>query len=162
MSIATAIQNAQNKVAAAYSKCNDKGATMPATQDLSNLVTCIDSIQTGGGSSDPFLVETADVTMSSAATTTSTGGNIGAVLNMILPGWSSSGKRIFLKVTGNEAPGNAGVELLYLGDLSSTDVYHKRGSATSFTKVASGYTNYDFFYSVGSVFHYSIYDPSQI
>lgn len=128
--------------------------------DMTAYATAISSIS-GGGSSDPFLVETADVTMSSAATTTSTG-NIGAVLNMILPGWSSSGKRIFLKVTGNEASGNAGRELLYIGDLSSVDVYHKRGSATSFTKVTSGYTNYDFFYSAGSVFHYSIYDPSQI
>ena len=47
MSIATAITNAQNKVAAAYSKCNEKGATMPATQDLSHLANCINSIQTG-------------------------------------------------------------------------------------------------------------------
>lgn len=136
-----------------------KGVTVG--DDMTAYATAISSIS-GSGSSDPFLVETADVTMSSAATTIAAGGNIGAVLNMILPGWSSSGKRIFLKVTGNEASGNAGVELLYLGDLSPTDVYHKRGSATSFTKVTSGYTNFDFFYSAGSVFHYSIYDPSQI
>lgn len=49
MSIATAIQAAQGKVAAAYSKCNDKGATMPQTQDLANLANTIDSIQQGGG-----------------------------------------------------------------------------------------------------------------
>ena len=48
MSIATAIQGAQAKVAAAYSKCNDKGATMPVTQDLDHLDDCIDSIPTGG------------------------------------------------------------------------------------------------------------------
>ena len=47
MSIATALQNAQAKVAAAYSKCNDKGATMPVTQDLDHLDDCIDSIPTG-------------------------------------------------------------------------------------------------------------------
>lgn len=47
MSIATALANAQAKVAAAYSKCNDKGATMPATQDLAHLDDCIDSIPTG-------------------------------------------------------------------------------------------------------------------
>lgn len=52
MSIATAIQNAQAKVAAAYTKCNAKGATMPLTQDLSNLADCIDSISTGGGSTE--------------------------------------------------------------------------------------------------------------
>ena len=49
MSIATAIQNAQAKVAAAYTSCNAKGATMPATQDLAHLDDCIDSIPTGGG-----------------------------------------------------------------------------------------------------------------
>lgn len=49
MSIATAIVNAQNKVAAAYTACNNKGATIPATQDLANLDDCIDSIPTGGG-----------------------------------------------------------------------------------------------------------------
>jgi hypothetical protein len=50
MSIATAIQNAQAKVAAAYTSCNAKGATMPATQDLAHLDDCIDSIPTGGSS----------------------------------------------------------------------------------------------------------------
>lgn len=51
MSIATAITAAQAKVAAAYSKCNDKGATMPtaADQNLSHLANTIDSIPTGGG-----------------------------------------------------------------------------------------------------------------
>lgn len=51
MSIATAITNAQTKVSDAYTACNNKGATMPQTQDLSNLATCISSIQTGGGGS---------------------------------------------------------------------------------------------------------------
>lgn len=49
MSIATAIQNAQAKVAAAYTACDAKGATMPQTQDLSNLADCIGSISGGGG-----------------------------------------------------------------------------------------------------------------
>lgn len=48
MSIASAIQTKQQQVAAAYTACNGKGATMPATQDLTNLATCIGSIQTGG------------------------------------------------------------------------------------------------------------------
>lgn len=49
MSIATAIQNAQTKVAAAYTSCNNKGATMPAAanQNLSNLASTINSISTG-------------------------------------------------------------------------------------------------------------------
>lgn len=44
MTIATAITNAQNKVAAAYSSVNIMGGTMPATQNLSNLPTAIESI----------------------------------------------------------------------------------------------------------------------
>lgn len=63
MSIATALQNAQAKVAAAYSKCNDKGATMPATQDLAHLDDCIDSIPTGTA---PNL-QTLNVTPSTSA-----------------------------------------------------------------------------------------------
>ena len=47
MSIATAIQNAQQKVANAYTAVNAKGGTLPATQDLSNLPTAIESISTG-------------------------------------------------------------------------------------------------------------------
>lgn len=63
MSIATAIISAQAKVAAAYSKCNDKGATMPATQDLAHLDDCIDSIPTG---SAPNL-QTLNVTPTTSA-----------------------------------------------------------------------------------------------
>lgn len=44
MSIATAIINAQNKVAAAYSSVNTMGGTLPTTQNLSNLPTAIESI----------------------------------------------------------------------------------------------------------------------
>lgn len=44
MSIATAIQNAQQKVANAYTAVSNKGGTLPATQDLSNLPTAINSI----------------------------------------------------------------------------------------------------------------------
>ena len=56
MSIASAIQTKQQQVAAAYTACNGKGATMPATQDLTNLATCIGSIQTGGGGSSTWQV----------------------------------------------------------------------------------------------------------
>lgn len=49
MSIASALQSAQQKVAAAYTACNNKGATMPAagSQNLSNLPATINSISTG-------------------------------------------------------------------------------------------------------------------
>ena len=46
MSITTAIQSAQTKVAAVYTKCNEMHATMPAVadQDLAHLPDCIDTI----------------------------------------------------------------------------------------------------------------------
>lgn len=50
MSIATAIQNAQQKVANAYTAVSNKGGTLPSTQNLSNLPTAISSIPAGGGS----------------------------------------------------------------------------------------------------------------
>lgn len=56
MSIATAIQAAQNKIAAAYTKCNDKGATMPVNQNLANLADCIDSIP-GGSNFDDWVLD---------------------------------------------------------------------------------------------------------
>ena len=49
MSIASAITTAQGRVAAAYTACNAKGATMPVTQDLSHLPDTIASISGGGG-----------------------------------------------------------------------------------------------------------------
>lgn len=52
MTIASAIQAKQQQVAAAYTACNNKGATMPSTQNLTNLATCISSISGGGGYSE--------------------------------------------------------------------------------------------------------------
>ena len=54
MSIASALQSAQQKVAAAYTACNSKGATMPAagSQNLSNLPATINSISSGPGEYD--------------------------------------------------------------------------------------------------------------
>ena len=51
MSIQTAIQNAQQKVANAYTAVSEKGGTLPATKNLSNLPAAIGSISGGGGSS---------------------------------------------------------------------------------------------------------------
>lgn len=60
MSIASAIQNAQQKVAAAYTACNNKGATMPSagSQNLSNLPATINSISSGPGANE-LLYKTA-------------------------------------------------------------------------------------------------------
>ena len=67
MSIASAISNAQSKVAAAYTACNNKGATMPAAanQNLSNLATTIGTISTGGSAN----LTTLSVTPSKTAQT---------------------------------------------------------------------------------------------
>lgn len=49
MSIATAISNAQQKVANCYTAISNKGGTLPATQNLANMPTAIGSIPSGGG-----------------------------------------------------------------------------------------------------------------
>lgn len=46
--IAEAIAAAQQRVAAVYTAISNKGGTLPATQNLSNLPTAIDSIPSGG------------------------------------------------------------------------------------------------------------------
>lgn len=46
MSIASAIQAAQQKIANAYAAISSKGGTLPATQDLANMPTAINSITT--------------------------------------------------------------------------------------------------------------------
>lgn len=47
MSIASAIQNAQQKVANAYTAVSTMGGTLPSTQDLANLPAAILTIQSG-------------------------------------------------------------------------------------------------------------------
>lgn len=54
MSIASAIQAKQQQIAAAYTACNNKGATLPGTQNLNNLATCIGTITGGGSSGTPY------------------------------------------------------------------------------------------------------------
>ena len=46
MSIASAIQAAQQKIANVYTAISNKGGTLPATQDLANMPTAINSITT--------------------------------------------------------------------------------------------------------------------
>ena len=48
MSIATAIENAQQRVANCYTSVDNMGGTLPATQNLSNLPAAIESIPSGG------------------------------------------------------------------------------------------------------------------
>ena len=50
MSIASAIATKQQQVADAYTAISNKGGTLPATQNLSNMPTAIASIPSGGSS----------------------------------------------------------------------------------------------------------------
>ena len=53
MTIASEITRINNNIAAAYTACNNKGATIPQTQNSANLANCIGSISTG---STPTLI----------------------------------------------------------------------------------------------------------
>ena len=48
MTIASAIANKQQQVADCYTAISNKGGTLPATQDVGNMPTAINSISTGG------------------------------------------------------------------------------------------------------------------
>lgn len=65
MTISSAIQTKQQQVAAAYTACNNKGATLPQTQNLTNLADCIDSIS--GGSSP--VINSLSITPSTSSQT---------------------------------------------------------------------------------------------
>jgi len=49
MSIASEITRINNNIASAYTACNNKGATMPVTQNSANLASTIATISGGGG-----------------------------------------------------------------------------------------------------------------
>ena len=87
MSIASAITAAQGKVAAAYTAISNKGGTLPATQNLSNMPTAINSIPTGGS---PNIQSLSVTPSTSSQTITATGGvdgyspiNVSAVTSSI-------------------------------------------------------------------------------
>ncbi len=60
MSISSEILAIANNVDLAYQKINDKGGTIPANKNLQNLASAIDSISTGGGGTDGYLIEVID------------------------------------------------------------------------------------------------------
>ena len=57
MTIASAIVNKQQQVAACYTAISNKGGTLPVTQDVANMPTAIASIPSGGGVSIPREVK---------------------------------------------------------------------------------------------------------
>lgn len=54
MSIASEITRINNNIAASYTAVNNKGGTLPATQNSANLATAIASIPSGGGGYTEF------------------------------------------------------------------------------------------------------------
>lgn len=69
MSIASAIQLKQQQVADSYTAVSNKGGTLPATQNLTNLATAISSIPSGGGSSGVSSYEITSGAVSKATLT---------------------------------------------------------------------------------------------
>lgn len=57
MTIASAITAAQGRVADCYTSVSTMGGTIPATQNLTNLPTAIESIPTGGGGGDTIYLK---------------------------------------------------------------------------------------------------------
>ena len=72
MSIASAITNAQQRVANAYTAVSNKGGTLPVTQNLTNLPNAITSIPSGGSS--PVINSLSITPTTSQQTYTATGG----------------------------------------------------------------------------------------
>ena len=74
MTIASEIQRIKTNIANAYTACDNKGATMPTTQNSANLANCINSIQGGGGgnieSSKTFTVDANTSTISTISPST--------------------------------------------------------------------------------------------
>ena len=77
MSISSAILNAQSKIEAAYTAVDNKGGTLPETQNLSNLATAISSITTNGGGSSPVISSLSITPSTSAQTITASSGTDG-------------------------------------------------------------------------------------
>jgi len=83
MTIASEIQRIKTNIASAYTACDSKGATMPATQNSANLATTINSISGGSGvgitreisSSGVFQMPTQDFTFSLPSNATDIGTN---------------------------------------------------------------------------------------
>ncbi|MBQ2285193.1 MAG: hypothetical protein II244_05975 [Clostridia bacterium] len=74
MSISSAIQNAQQKVTNAYTAVNNKGGTLPTTQNLSNLPNAISSIPTA---TEPTLASLTITPSTTAQTITPPSGTDG-------------------------------------------------------------------------------------
>lgn len=55
MAISTELTKLNTNILNAYTKVGEKGGTVPANKNTSNLSSAIDSIPTGGSASDEFI-----------------------------------------------------------------------------------------------------------
>ena len=74
MTIASEIQRIKTNIANAYTSCNNKGATMPTTQNSNNLASCVNSIPTA---TEPALVSLTVTPSTTARTITPPSGTDG-------------------------------------------------------------------------------------
>lgn len=74
MTIASEITRINTNIANAYTACNNKGATMPATQNSANLATCVSSIPTA---TEPMLASLTVTPSTTAQTLTPPSGTDG-------------------------------------------------------------------------------------
>ena len=116
MSIATAIQNAQQKVSDAYTAISNKGGTLPATQNLSNMPTAINSISTGG------TISSLNVTPSTSVQTITASGGVDGYSPVNVSAVTSS-------IDANIQAGNIKKDVSILG---VTGTYEGSGGGTDY------------------------------
>ena len=139
MTIASAITNAQQKVANAYTAISNKGGTLPATQNLANMPNAINTISTGG------TINSLNVTpTTSAQTITASGGvdgyspvNVSAVTASIDSNIQSRFIRNGVEILG--ITGTYGEPVPFLLSVGSYTTWYVNSSGELY---GSGHNNY--------------------
>lgn len=141
MSIASAIQAAQQKIANAYAAISSKGGTLPATQDLANMPTAINSITTTNFTSLSVAPSTTAQTLTPvspyngfnqvdvSAVTSSIDANITA--GNIKKDVQILGVTGTYEGSGGGSPSILPAEL-FVGDIDANGVYRPAGSSNTY------------------------------